>query len=53
MYQRSRRKLVVPFLVPAFIVYSLLMFVPLALYRCLLPHQLAGTHPGSPVLRTA
>jgi len=31
MYQSSRRKLVIPFLVPAFIVYSLLMFVPLAL----------------------
>jgi len=31
MYQRSRRKLVVPFLMPAFIVYTLLMFVPIIL----------------------
>ena len=31
MYQRSRRKLVVPFLLPAFVVYTLLMFVPIIL----------------------
>ena len=31
MYQKSRRKLVIPFLVPAFIVYTLFEFVPLAL----------------------
>ena len=31
MYQRSRRKIVAPFLVPSLIVYTLLMFVPLAL----------------------
>lgn len=31
MYQKSRRKLIIPFLVPAFLVYTLFEFVPLAL----------------------
>jgi ABC-type sugar transport system permease subunit len=31
MYQKARRRLVIPFLLPAFIVYTLLEFVPLAL----------------------
>ena len=31
MYQRSRRRLVLPFVVPAFLVYTAFVFVPLAL----------------------
>ena len=31
MYQKSRRKLVIPFLLPAFLVYTLFEFAPLAL----------------------